>query len=93
MRFAPLIVSARKRLGLSQRDLALEVGVSARAVWIIENGGGTIKVLLPILAFLRIALTGLPPAQDLGARIGRLAGSADGPAKNSLIAVVSRSPP
>src|SRR4051812_1871477 len=69
MQFAPPIIAARKRAGLSQRDLALEVGVSARAVWLIENGGGTIKVLSPILDRLRIGVTGLPPARSLGARL------------------------
>src|SRR4051794_39271472 len=69
MKFAPPIIAARKRAGLSQRDLAREVAVSPRAVWLVENGGGTIKVLSPILDRLRIGVTGLPPARSLGARL------------------------
>src|SRR4051794_16059757 len=61
MQFAPPIIAARKRAGLSQRDLAREVGVSPRAVWLIENGGGTIKVL----DRLRIGVTSQPLARDL----------------------------
>lgn len=69
MRFAPLVTAARRRLGLRQEDLAAHVGVSPRAIWQLEQGGGTLMTLIPVLTHLRIAITGLPLAAHLGARV------------------------
>jgi adenine-specific DNA-methyltransferase len=67
--FAPLIREARKRAGMNQDDVAEAAGCGARAIWQVEQGAGTLKTLIPILQVLRIAITGLPPARDLGARV------------------------
>jgi transcriptional regulator with XRE-family HTH domain len=69
MNFAALVRNARRRAGMTQADLAVVVGVGSRAVWLIENGGGTLQSLIPILDHLRIALAGLPPGRSLGARL------------------------
>ncbi|MEP9400144.1 DNA methyltransferase [Mesorhizobium sp. KR2-14] len=68
MKFAPLIREARQRALLSQSELAKAVGVSPRAIWLAEQGAGTLRTLVPVLEFLRIAIAGLPPASTLGAR-------------------------
>ncbi|MFC4172992.1 DNA methyltransferase [Microvirga sp. GCM10011540] len=69
MKFAPLIREARQRALLTQDELAAAIGVSTRAVWLAEQGAGTLKTLAPILGLLRVPVTGLPPARDLGARV------------------------
>jgi len=69
MKFAPLIREARQRALLSQDDLAKAVGVSARAIWLAEQGAGTLRTLVPVLDELKIAIAGLPPASTLGLRI------------------------
>jgi len=69
MKFAPLIREARQRALLSQDDLAKAVGGSARAIWLAEQGAGTLKTLVPVLDELKIAIAGLPPASTLGLRI------------------------
>jgi transcriptional regulator with XRE-family HTH domain len=65
----PLIRTARQRAGLTQHELAIIVGAGSRAIWQLEQGTGTLKTLLPVLRVLRIAISGLPPAPDLGSRI------------------------
>lgn len=69
MKFAPLIRDARQRSLLSQDELASAIGVSARAVWLAEQGAGTLKTLVGVLDHLRVPVTGLPPAHNLGARV------------------------
>src|SRR5215212_2097661 len=69
MQFAPLVRAARSRAGLTQGDLAERIGTSIRAVWQIEQGGGTLKTLVRILLVLNIPVAGLPPGRDLGSRL------------------------
>jgi adenine-specific DNA-methyltransferase len=69
MIFAPLIRDARRRAGLTQDDLAMAIGSSSRAVWLVEQGHGTLKTLVPVLKELKIGLVGLPPASSLGLRV------------------------
>jgi adenine-specific DNA-methyltransferase len=69
MKFAPFIRDARQRALLTQEDLAAALGLSARAVWLAEQGAGTRKTLTPVLQNLQIPIVGLPPGRDLGARL------------------------
>jgi len=69
MNFASLVRTARQRAGLTQHELATLVGAGTRAVWQLEQGAGTLKTLVPALQVLRVAIAGLPPAADLGARV------------------------
>lgn len=69
MKFAPLIREARQRALLTQDDLAATLGLSSRALWLAEQGAGTLKTLTPVLQHLQIPIVGLPPGQDLGARL------------------------
>ncbi|MBJ6124043.1 DNA methyltransferase [Microvirga splendida] len=69
MKFAPAIRDARQRAILSQEELAQTIGVTPRAVWLAEQGAGTLKTLIPILDHLRIPIAGLSPASSLGARV------------------------
>src|SRR4051812_48117171 len=69
MNFAPLVRSARRSACFTQDELAILIGAGTRAVWQLEQGTGTLKTLIPALRVLRIAIAGLPPAADLGARV------------------------
>ncbi len=69
MKFAPLIRDARRRSLLSHDELASAVGVSPKAIWLAEQGAGTLKTLIGVLDQLQVPITGLPPASNLGARV------------------------
>ncbi|HEV2603341.1 MAG TPA: DNA methyltransferase [Microvirga sp.] len=69
MIFAPLIRTARWQAGLTQHDLARQVGTSERAIWQIEQGSGSLKTLLPAMEALRVPVLGLPPGASIGARV------------------------
>ena len=61
-----LVRSARKKLGLSQKDLADRVGVSGMWISNLERGkgGARFDLILKTLAALNMQLRGEPDASD-----------------------------
>jgi transcriptional regulator with XRE-family HTH domain len=63
---------ARKRLGLTQVQLAGRSGLSRRAVLEVENGGGSLDSLFAMIAVLDFRFAGLPKARTLGDQVRAL---------------------
>lgn len=72
MDISSAIRNARKGVGMTQAELASRSGISARAVWEVENGGGRLVSLFAMIQALDFRVAGLPRGQDLGGQIRTL---------------------
>lgn len=69
MLLGKMLRDARKAAGLTQAEAAQAAGVSARALWTLEQGSGAIETFNQVSRVLDFRLAGLPMAQALGQRI------------------------
>lgn len=69
MDLGEMVRAARKAVGMTQADAAKKAGVSARALWTLEKGGGHMSTLAAIADAIDFRIAGLPVGKSLGARI------------------------
>lgn len=64
-----MVRAARRGAGLTQIEAATRAGVSARALWSVEQGQGHMETLRLVAAAIEFRIAGLPVGKTLGARI------------------------
>lgn len=69
MDIGAMVRAARKSVGLTQAEAADRAGVSPRALWTLERGGGHMETLRRVADAIELRIAGLPPGKTLGARI------------------------
>ena len=69
MNLGSMIRDARKTAGMTQLLAAERADVSPRALWTLEQGGGTVTTFVKVAQIVEFRLTGLPQAKSLGQRL------------------------
>ncbi|WP_148649445.1 DNA N-6-adenine-methyltransferase [Novosphingobium barchaimii] len=69
MQIGKAIRDARKAAGLSQHQASALAGVSARALWTLEKGGGAIETFHLVTKVLDFRIAGLPRGSSLAQRL------------------------
>ena len=69
MQLGEMIRAARRAVGMTQAEASKRAGVSARALWTLEQGGGAISTFHAVAGVVEFRIAGLPNAKTLGARI------------------------
>jgi len=64
-----LIKQHRRRLLLTQSDLANQSNLNLKTIRALENDSGTIKNLQGVLRCLRLEIAGLPKGDDIGSKL------------------------
>ncbi|RSU67284.1 helix-turn-helix domain-containing protein [Sphingomonas sp. S-NIH.Pt3_0716] len=64
-----MVRAARKAVGLTQAEAAKRAGVSPRALWSVEQGGGHMATLDAIAAVVEFRIAGLPAGRTIGDRV------------------------